>query len=531
MKRHRFGARTAARLLALLGCAMVLSGCASSYRKDMAATMDASRAGSLEVALGNLEAQNTSTDKSLLYFLEKGELLRMKGAIPESRDHWLQADGKVREWEEAVKTDPAKLLGDIGSFVVNDTTRRYDGRDYEKVLLSMRLALDHLALGDWDNARVEIKKMHEREAIIAEFRSKDLEDAKSAAEGKGLKTTSFKELNGYPVETLTAPEVVALKNSYESAVANYLAGFIYESQGELSLAAAGYRKAIEMRGGDPFLEDALQTLEQRNGASRAADARVDTLFIVESGHAPAISSRTLPIPLPIPSSGGIQVVMTPLSWPVVEPVDMVADLPTGLRIDDEARPLSLVTNVDHMARRALADEMPGIIARSSIRAIAKGAAQKVVQDNTRGLGLAGALISIAASVTAVASEGADERLWRTQPGFYSISRASLPAGSHRVVVDTSSGPFAHDVQVSGKHAVVVLRHTGNNLYVTQPPYTETAPAVASAPAAPPVEAVVAPAAEAAPAKVNAAKKASASPKTKAVPKTKAPAKNQQTAAR
>lgn len=458
--------------LTLLTGAALLSGCVTGgYHQQVASTLNATKSGAVDVALTDLEEKNPGKDKDLLYYLEKGELLRMKGSAADSRDSWLQADGKVREWEESVKTDPSKVMGDIGSYLINDTTRRYDGRDYEKVLLSVRLALDHLTLGDWDSARVEIKKMHEREAIISEFRSKELDEAKKKSEEKGLKTTSFKELNGYPVETLDAPEVRALKNAYESAIANYLAGFVYEAQGEPSMAAAGYRKAIEMRPGEKLLEAGLKGLDKRASASRGKKAEVDTLFLVESGHAPAITSRTLPIPLPIPGKNGTQIVLTSLSWPVVEPMD-ISQVAGSIAVDDKSQPLTLVTSVDPMARRAMSDEMPGIIIRSSIRAITKGAAQKAIQDNSSGMGLAGALLSVAASVATVASEKADERTWRTLPGMYSITRANLTPGSHRVSIDTPLGPVTREVRVSGTHAVVVLRSSGNALYLTQTPYVE-----------------------------------------------------------
>ena len=41
-----------------------------------------------------------------------------------------------------------------------------------------------------------------------------------------------KEINGYPVETLNDPEVLALKNGYSNALSHYLAGFLYEVLGE-----------------------------------------------------------------------------------------------------------------------------------------------------------------------------------------------------------------------------------------------------------------------------------------------------------
>lgn len=460
--------------------AYFLSGCMGGYNTKVGGTVEAVRSGSPQAALADLEAKNTSKDKDLLYFFEKGELQRMQGSYSDSVASWMEADKRVHEWEEAVKTDFSKVLGDVGSFIINDTMRRYDGRDYEKVLLSTRLALNHVAEGNWDAARVEIKRMHEREAVIAEFRSKELDDAKQKSEEKGLKATSFKDLQGYPVETLDDPEVQALKNSYESAFANYLAGFVYETLGEPSLAAAGYRKAIEMRPGQPILEEALAKLDQRSAPAprvqrisgqkkqgAAAPAGVDTLIVVETGNAPAIKSRTLPIPLPIPSRGGLQVVMTPLSWPVVEKGD-VNSVPASLTLNGKAQPLVLVTSVDQMARRAIADEMPGIIARSSVRAIVKGAAQKAIQDNASGV--AGAVLSIVAGVAAVASEQADERSWQTLPGFFSLTRGVLPHGINQITLNTPLGPVTREVSLSGKHALVVLRTSGNALYLSQTPF-------------------------------------------------------------
>ncbi|WP_432241292.1 COG3014 family protein [Herbaspirillum robiniae] len=462
----------------------ILAGCATQgYDRKAGNTVGAMQAGNAELALQTLEQQNPDKDKDLLYFMEKGELLRMKGSYEASKESWLAADEKVRGWEEQAKSDPSKLLGDVGSFLVNDTTRRYDGRDYEKTFINLRLALDHLAIGDWDSARTEIKKMHEREAVIAEFRSKELDAAKSSAESKGLKTTSFKELNGYPVETLTDPQVQALKNSYESAVANYLAGFVYEGLGEPSLAAAGYRKAIEMRPGEALLEDGLKGLD---GRVRARSPKlVDTLIVIESGSAPAITSMTLPILLPIPSTSGLSIIATPISWPVIRAADSSA-VPGSITIDGKTTPVALLTSVDQMARKALSDEMPGIIARSSVRAITRGVAQKAIDNNAGQLGAFGSLLSLAAKVGSVAIEVADERTWRTLPGFFSVARVKLPVGAHTIILPSPGGPLTREVKLSGNYALVTLRTSGPSLYLAQTPYDEQKAALAmAAPDTPP----------------------------------------------
>lgn len=458
---HRGFARLA-RVGGVLSFALVLAGCAG-YNAKVTTTMDALKSGSVDAALADLEKNNTDKDKDLLYHFEKGELLRMKGDYAGSIGSWSQADAKIREWEDAVKTDPSKLAGDIGSYIVNDTMRRYDGRDYEKVLLSVRLAQDYIAQGRWDDARVEIKKMHEREAIISEYRAKELEAAKKEADEKGVTISSPKEINGYPVDSLEAPEVKALKNAYESAVANYLAGFVYEALGEPSLAAAGYRKAIEMRGNSPILESALKNLD--GNRNRPLSAGVDTLIIVETGNAPVIESLMLPIPLPIPSRNGLRIIMTPLSWPLVKSPEFLA-LPQQVTAGDKAVPLEMVTSVDHMARRAIADEMPGIIARSAVRAVVKGATQAALQES----GSAGSILALIAGVAAVATEQADERTWRTLPNAFSIGRAILPFGQNKLTFQTPSGPITRDVQLSGKYALVTLRTSGAAAFLAQTPF-------------------------------------------------------------
>ncbi|CAN0451804.1 unnamed protein product, partial [Phaeothamnion confervicola] len=241
-------------------------------------------AGNVEGAIKRLDANNRFSRKDLLFYLELGELHRLGHQVEASEKAWLTADAQVQAWEQTALANPEKLLGDVASVVLNDKSRPYEGHDYEKVMLTTRLALDRLAQGDFDTARVDIKRTHEREAIIAQLREKELQATQEEARKRGMRT-SFKELNGYPVQTIDNPQVNALRNSYESAFSHYLAGFIYEALGEPSLAAPGYRQAIELQPNRPQLEEALAGLDARVAARD--DGYTDVLFVMESGTAPA----------------------------------------------------------------------------------------------------------------------------------------------------------------------------------------------------------------------------------------------------
>ena len=429
--------------------AVQLAGCAAfrSYDNELKETNQQLTAGNIVGALATLEKNNTSADKDLLYYFEKGELLRASGDLDGSQTAWRSADQVVYKWEESVKFDTDKYLAQFGSFLVNDKVRRYEGYDYEKVMLTTQMALNLLARNDFEGARTEIKKTHEREAVIAELRDKGYLKSEQEAEKQGVRT-EFQDLKGYPVASLDAPEVVSLKNSYQSAFSHYLSGFVYEALGEKGLAAPGYRKAAELRPHTPLLEEALKKLD--GNATKPGES--DVLLIVQSGFAPARDSVRIPLPLPI--SGNL--VITPLSFPVVR---QDTSTPTFNQVSLNGKPLNLtlLNSTTDMSRRALRDDMPGIIVRTTVRAITRGVAQKQLNDVNP---LAGLAVGLASAVT----EGADTRTWRTLPDNTLVARLRLPQGQHQVTLPNTLGGAQVNVKIDRPYQVVSLRAVGNQVF-------------------------------------------------------------------
>ena len=468
------------RLLWVLTLSAALTGCASMQSHDKLASdvQSAGRTGGIPAALAQLEASAKSEDDktALLYNLERGELLRMDRRYEDSTNAFLLADIKVKEWEETAKTDPSKLMGTVGAALISERLKNYEGQDYEKVWLTTRLAMNRVALGDFENARVDIKRTHEREAIIAEFRSKETLAAEEEAKSKGA-AAGRKKLNGYPVETLNDPEVLALKNGYQNALSHYLAGFMYEVLGESGLAAPGYRKAIELKPETGVLEEGPRGLDNRTSFTWKRRQRMtDVLFVVEAGDAPARKPKALTIPVPT----GRGMVTASISYPVIEPSK--DPLLTTLSAAGTDLKLEKVVDVNVMARRALKDEMPGMVLRGVTRAIAKGVMQNELQ---KGGGLVGGLIGAVASA---ATEVADDRMWRMLPGRVYIARGYLPPGEHVVTVNGRALP--DPVKIDGQYALVPLRLYENTVLVGSVASlgklapASAAPVEAAAPAAP-----------------------------------------------
>jgi hypothetical protein len=440
---------------------LLLSGCAAvrSYDAELYTTLERASGGAVDDAIKLLEANNRLPDKDLLYYLERGMLERLGGRYGESQKTWMAASARMQAADGVA--DVANLVRGISSYVVNDKLRAYSGHDYEKVMLLTYMALNHLAMGDYDSARVAIKQTHELEAQIAEQRAKQYAEVEESARKRGART-SFKELNGYPVQTIDTPEVNALKNCYQSALSHYLAGFVYEALGEPSLAAPGYRLANELQPGQPALEEALRGLDARVAAPD--DGMTDVLFIIGSGSAPALQSRQFMMPVVFQG----KLLLIAHSFPVMIPTSGMS-WPSSVRVDERTLPVERITSVDLMARRVLKDEMPSIMLRATVRTTAKAVAQYQAQRAAaREQSLAAALAAGVITIGSAVLESADDRTWRALPAEVSIARARLPRGAHNISLQTPLGPRSAQVSVSGRYAVVDLRLLRNQLFVSAP---------------------------------------------------------------
>ena len=205
----------------------------------------------------------------------------------------------------------------------------------------------------------------------------------------------------------------------------------------------------------------------------------DVLFVVEAGDAPARKPKAFTIP--VPTGGGL--VTASISYPVIEPsrdplLTTISAAGTDLKLEK-------VVDVNVMARRALKDEMPGMVLRGFTRAVAKGVLQNELQK--RG-GLIGGIIGAAASM---ATEQADDRMWRMLPGRVYVARGYLPPGEHTVTINGRQLPAP--INQDGQYALVPLRMyensvlTGDVAMLGQLPavaVAEPAPAATPAPAAP-----------------------------------------------
>ena len=378
----------------------------------------------------------------------------------------------------------------------------YDPKPYEVSLLSQTLALNHLSQGRWNDAMVEAKKMAQREKVIEELiQSQVAAVSKVEREQQNnpntqSATSRIENISGYPINLLDDEETRSLKNSYQNPGAYYLSGFIHESQGEASLAAPGYRLAIELRPQVDFFKTSIAKLDS-NIANQGKKSFADTLIIVDTGYMPKIIPYQISQSFPI---GGNPKLIT-LTFPVIEK-STERYRPTFIQLGDRVANPELVANIDAMARKNLRDEMPTYVLRASSRALVSLAAQYAVDraaqqaasrknQNNQNNGTAALIGAIAGMITGYGLQAinvTDVRHWSTLPAQTYMARMGLPIGPTILKYTLPSGVIASQtVNLVGGYNVVYIRMFRNRASVLTSNDPAALPPKASAVMTPPAE--------------------------------------------
>ncbi|HIE10244.1 MAG TPA: hypothetical protein EYP62_01355 [Kiritimatiellae bacterium] len=141
--------RFALRLLPLTALLALLCSCSTSRvawaRRDFFA-------GRFERAYEHLSAPVPARDR-VLWLMERGTILQAAGRFEESARDYIGAAGIVGDLETY------SISKGAASLVINDAVQDFRGTPFERTLLHSMTALDHLALGNWENAAVEARRI------------------------------------------------------------------------------------------------------------------------------------------------------------------------------------------------------------------------------------------------------------------------------------------------------------------------------------------------------------------------------------
>jgi hypothetical protein len=375
--------------------------------------------GNYSGGIALLEKEKSSHYKprdEILYYLDQGMLNHYAGRYEDS-------SRLLENGERAIEAAFTKSVTmEIGTYLLNDTTREYAGEDYEDIYINAFNALNYYHQGSIEDALVEVRRMGNKTRYLS---------VKYGVILSNLQKKALEESTPVP------PNPDAASKFTDSALARYLGMLFYRSIGrpdEARIDSEGLQTAFANTPhvyAYPIPSSIEDELEIPEGM-----ARLNVLGF--SGLSPVKEEETLRIPIP------------PARWIKIALPDMVYRNSDVGRIEvvfDEGRrfELELLEDIGAVAGETFKEKQNIIYLKTTIRAILKGAASSaldVAAGETGGeTGLVLGILSFATQIFAEASERADLRVSRYFPAKAWVGGINLAPGiySFRVRYYSRSG--------------------------------------------------------------------------------------------
>jgi hypothetical protein len=386
------------RMLVLTALATLPVACAS-YPERTARAFGDFQGGHLEKSLHAYEQEET-TGSAFLCGAESGTVALAAGDWDAALRNLGKAASEVEEVEQSALISPESLGETLLSWTINEGVKRYVGEGYERVLVHVGLAIAYLAKGDFEAARVEVRKSNE--LLETEER---LYEKEYAAGGLGhfLSAVTY-EMDGRPDDAW-----IDYRRMREKDLGIDLAG-----RALARLAATMHR------------EEELDVVERGFQGVDSPEESASVVVIAGVGIGPFKRE----ILLPIPTGDGLLQWAVPSFEARPQPVEGVEISVTG---GDRRVRTVVVEDIGLVAKENLEDRIAWLATKSAVRAVIKREMTQVLAEQGGDWGW------VLGTALTVISERADLRAWQTLPQTWQAARVFLPPGRHELHVQALGG--------------------------------------------------------------------------------------------
>jgi len=424
-------------LALLLVAAALLTGCGSvaTNRGFYDPITEDLRREEYPAAIERLEQARASgkfgEKDRFVYFMDAGLAHHYAGNFSASNEKLHLAEAAADElFTKSISRAAASVL-------LNDNVLEYAGEDYEILYTNLIKALNYIALNQFDDAFVEIRRVNEKLGLL---------ERKYADAAATLQDGMKDDTAGVRVDY--KPERVRF---YSSAFARYLSMHVYAAEGKFDDARIDHDDLKEAFAGQPFVYNFSQPKVRYYSADRAILSVVALAGLGPRKEAFNLRIRT------DKDLGLVQVLYTDSDGRDAEyghlPIDVGADFYFKLAIPRvttrpsaiayvkvladsvEIGQLELLEDVAAVAQETFAAQKSLIYLRTIARAVAKGLTAYNLKKKADTGGLGGWLKKAAIDVVTDISENADLRSAQLLPGRILVGDFEIKPGEYDLAIE------------------------------------------------------------------------------------------------
>jgi len=356
-----------------------------------------------ESALQSVKLEDYGEGDAVLFYLEKGNLLRLAAQYEKSQSAFETAKEKIEDlYTISVSKNAASIL-------INDNVTDYKGDYFEYVMLHVYQALNYLEKGDIDNAGVIARQL---DVILTE-----LENSKVDSNGKVYQCDPY---------------------------ANYLSGLIFEGLNDWSSARIKYDKAYQCYKNSIYkisvpqqVKRALLRASKKSGAmslyrrySKKFDIeekqqnKSELIFILDEGFIAA--KREVSVAVTAYSNERLRQLKIAMPEIPLYNAHLISEV--RVKINNKVLLAEKVHDLDSAARVSLNERLTAIKTRAIARAVKNQALQNDAEQSGNFIAKFGSVI------LSNMLEQADIRGWNSLPHTVWMARAPVVAGTYDIEV-------------------------------------------------------------------------------------------------
>ena len=406
-----------------------VSGCATYTSQTEHLRRDWS-AGDISAALAEVsecEADRRDSVDALVWKLERGAVARADGNLRDSAKSLEAAHADIAAFESAPEIS---LSRETEAFLTNRSFLPYKGYNYDKIMACVYLALDYIELGDFDAARVQIKRIENYQAdavrqnaarIERERRAlqdaADRREAASVERARAIAERSAEFGHFYPDRSRGRA-----KRPYVNPFAYWVSGAFLAHAGE---GMRDLERAQDMfRIGGSLAEQQssvfVQDYKMCETALSGGNPVPPTYVVFETGCAPIRRQFRLDLPLFV---AGENLPHVAVNFPYLSKRDSFKKS-VAVSAGGKTHSLETVADMDEIIGLEFDNELPLVITKTLLSAAAKATAQYFAARAAGGDW--GILVNIAGGVYQSLVNDADLRTWTTLPKKIMIARFDTP---------------------------------------------------------------------------------------------------------
>ena len=432
-------------LFILLGLVFLFTGCNApknalnkfddSFRSEALNSSGFSKA--IKLAESKISKGGNPKKEDLLWAMQLGSIERLNKNYSQSNDYFNKSEKMLNYFDYQNKT-----LDSAASIAANENIVPYVGEEYDGIMVNTYKALNYMALGNEEDARVEFNRATERQRRAAELFAEEIKKLDKEIEKEDAKDNSTVKDNvdNPEIQKLIEEKYSNLFNfkaypDFVNPFSTYIAGVFFDLIGDYSKATGLLKQSYGMVSDNDYIGEDFALTEQVLDGKKEFKNMVWVVF--ENGMGPVKEEIRIDIPLFIN-----------------KPRNKKADfkyfgiaLPK-LVFRDEAFPYltvegggkncktQVVANMDTVIQTEFKKDFKGILTRAIISATSKVVAQYALSKQGNGKTQ---LASLLVAAYSFATTAADVRIWTTLPKDFQVARLDIPE-DRTITISPPGGP-------------------------------------------------------------------------------------------